>query len=1365
MPVYLNSKIKVIENEYNLVVDTPEITATERISKPILYSDERMYPPTRNLTSPTHIITGQNYGNGVYYTSESSVYTGESNIYYGYSAFNTSNTTGFHGNSSNQYSGASYIAGNYIVNDYLGDWIKINLPVKVKLSKYGIKQRSGFADRAPGKYKIYGSNDDKNWDVLVNKTATIYYTNGYFEESITTYESYKYFAIVCNELYGSGDMLNLDEWYIYGSEQLIDKELVYESQTPVTEYTTLESDKDYLVAHYKFDAGQELTDSIGNYPLTNTGSVTFPTNVKVVGKSSYFPNSDYNGYLNITGDFNPYNIWKGNGISFSIWYNLNYANTDDYGRIFEFGSDTENRGTITARPQTNGIQLYWKTSSGNGPSVVIASGTMDDSWHHIVWTIDTAGKWSAYIDGVNQYISANYPIPNITYSNNRIGKSIYHNTGSQDLKGYLDDFRVYNKVLTETEIYYLANNMIIKSNYNYLTFKYDKTKYPSIDADNNYLIAHYKFDDNLNDSSNNNNNLVSSLKTKLSRSTYNTPIKAYSNNQWSNNGYDSQNCVFNFDIIFQAPNTRNECLFEAGGAGVGAYLGIVYVNSSKIKLRLRCGEGSQNFGVANSYKAEAETDITEYFDGRVHNITWEVKPTSRGRIRLWIDNKLLIDQTANSRLGNSDVANIWTGSNSWGYGKVSSSITTGDSGTAYSGKLGPIKSYANTLVNTDAPVYDGTKSVIGKSLYLSSKAIYEIPIEKYGDFTISFWFYMSSVVNCPFFQIYYYTISSNQLVEKSYKLSISSAKVVFNTPTASFTTTESVIAEKWHYITISVDGTNSSLYLDSVLKATIGTELRPDTTYFTYLGNDSLNTGTFTGYVNDFRIYNTILSQLDINTLYEQCAKHSEYQISVNNDTNCDILIVAGGGGGGRFGGGGGGGAILFKNNIELNGNIIIKTGKGGTGAHNFDNNGTDGLDSSITIDDVEYIAKGGGGGGSRTGASPYTGRSGNSGGSGGGGSQSDSGQTYGGTSNKNTYTGWESYGNAGGNGRMGNTAWTSGGGGGAGSAGVNATSTKGGDGGTGKEFITYFGTNVGHNGYFGGGGGGNIYVNTSTTLIGYGNGGNGLYGGGGNGGYDGSTDISATDGLPNTGGGGGGSKYNNGTFEDLNGGQGGSGIVIIRYNNKPIVKQWSYSYDNPNTYYLGNVGIGMQPKQNDTLTIKGDVNITNKIYKNNTEIANIDGWNKNNVNIYRETGKVGIGTTSPQYTLDINGEVYSASGGVTGDGSTSWTTISDRNLKENIVNASYIECYNNIKNINLYRFNYKDGFNYSIDKHQLGFIAQEVQEYYPKSVIETGESIKDIDNILKLDVSQINYSLFGAFKHMIEEVKTIEDKLDNTAN
>jgi hypothetical protein len=278
----------------------------------------------------------------------------------------------------------------------------------------------------------------------------------------------------------------------------------------------------------------------------------------------------------------------------------------------------------------------------------------------------------------------------------------------------------------------------------------------------------------------------------------------------------------------------------------------------------------------------------------------------------------------------------------------------------------------------------------------------------------------------------------------------------------------------------------------------------------------------------------------------------TSHSITFEQNTLCDILIVGGGGGGGYFGGGGGGGSILFATNIILNGTCTIKTGKGGLGVSTDTQNGNNGQDSSITINGVEYIAKGGGGGGTRqNGGGGYPGRNGNDGGSGGGGSHANnSPQGFGGISNKNTYTGWLSYGNNGGKGRLGVSAnepsHASGGGGGAGSVGSDFTnSTGGGNGGSGLNFSSIFGTSVGHSGWFGGGGGGNTYQGAGN--IGYGNGGNGLFGGGGNGGFDGGTEIASQDGLPNTGGGGGGSKFDGGTAEDLNGGHGGSGIVIIR--------------------------------------------------------------------------------------------------------------------------------------------------------------------------------------------------------------------------
>ena len=297
----------------------------------------------------------------------------------------------------------------------------------------------------------------------------------------------------------------------------------------------------------------------------------------------------------------------------------------------------------------------------------------------------------------------------------------------------------------------------------------------------------------------------------------------------------------------------------------------------------------------------------------------------------------------------------------------------------------------------------------------------------------------------------------------------------------------------------------------------------------------------------------------------------TQYILNIKENIICDILIVGGGGGGGKFGGGGGGGGILFAANTALNsGSYTIRVGDGGGGDATPDDatDGINGNDSSITINSVQYIAKGGGGGGSRGVSS--RGRNGVAGGSGGGGSGTNDALYvgFGGISNKNTYDIFQSFGNNGGQGKpdlTGAPQFSSGGGGGAGSAGSNfSTTTGGGNGGTGKDFISYFGTTIGDNGWFGGGGGGQTYVDAGTRS--FGNGGSGLFGGGGRGGYESSTaELSAENGLANTGGGGGGSIWDGvsggvGIF----GGKGGSGVVIIRYRKNTITAFVGIGTTNP---------------------------------------------------------------------------------------------------------------------------------------------------------------------------------------------------------
>jgi hypothetical protein len=121
---------------------------------------------------------------------------------------------------------------------------------------------------------------------------------------------------------------------------------------------------------------------------------------------------------------------------------------------------------------------------------------------------------------------------------------------------------------------------------------------------------------------------------------------------------------------------------------------------------------------------------------------------------------------------------------------------------------------------------------------------------------------------------------------------------------------------------------------------------------------------------------------------------------------------------------------------------------------------------------------------------------------------------------------------------------------------------------------------------------------------------------------------------------------------------------------------------------------------------------------------------------------------------------------------STTWNQRSDQRIKENIVKADLKTCYDNVKNINLYRFKYIDTFNTSKqDINKLGYIAQEVKRHFPKATSRKKERLSDkreIPDLLTIDVEQINLSLYGAVKQLIKivekqnkRIKTLETLLN----
>ena len=189
------------------------------------------------------------------------------------------------------------------------------------------------------------------------------------------------------------------------------------------------------------------------------------------------------------------------------------------------------------------------------------------------------------------------------------------------------------------------------------------------------------------------------------------------------------------------------------------------------------------------------------------------------------------------------------------------------------------------------------------------------------------------------------------------------------------------------------------------------------------------------------------------------------------------------------------------------------------------------------------------------------------------------------------------------------------------------------------------------------------------------------------------------------TGSGGGGGAQGTSV-----GGSGGSGIVIIRYRRMT-----------GNTgYNIGNYG--------------GDFKVISSSYTSTSQDIDFLRITRDGGSIYNPTG-------TPL-----------------------WSTVSDRRIKDNIERASYDKCYENINNLELYRFRYIEELeNINRDKKQLGYIAQEVREIFPKAVTEgeyNNERIR-IEDMLSIDVTQINYTLYGAVKKLMEKYRDRKERLE----
>lgn len=176
--------------------------------------------------------------------------------------------------------------------------------------------------------------------------------------------------------------------------------------------------------------------------------------------------------------------------------------------------------------------------------------------------------------------------------------------------------------------------------------------------------------------------------------------------------------------------------------------------------------------------------------------------------------------------------------------------------------------------------------------------------------------------------------------------------------------------------------------------------------------------------------------------------------------------------------------------------------------------------------------------------------------------------------------------------------------------------------------------------------------------------------------------------------------------------------------------------------------------------------NSTNKIYiysnyyiahKNTTKITTPATFLVSNT---LSTGSIDIGR-GDNLTLSSPTLFNVFSDSAAKPATSTWTTVSDERLKENIVNADLDLCLNNVKNIPLKYYKWKDEYiteSQSSDRHKLGWIAQDVEAVYPKAVGK--QSMFGIEDCRTLDTDQLIASLYGAIKLLTQRVEEKEQAI-----
>lgn len=204
-----------------------------------------------------------------------------------------------------------------------------------------------------------------------------------------------------------------------------------------------------LIAVYK--AESNANDTLGTYNGTAVGGLTYTT-----GKSgNAFNLNGTTAYLNM-GDVMDIGF---NSMTYSFWFNA--SATTNYTKPFSKTIAASSQGRIISFFESGKLVFFFQPETSINAQVATTTTISTNTWYHVTLVLDRSDKLKIYLNGTldNGTASNNNLVPFIVSNYNtthpfRIGAGTASDNTTADsfFNGKIDEFNVWNRALTTTEI-------------------------------------------------------------------------------------------------------------------------------------------------------------------------------------------------------------------------------------------------------------------------------------------------------------------------------------------------------------------------------------------------------------------------------------------------------------------------------------------------------------------------------------------------------------------------------------------------------------------------------------------------------------------------------------------------------------------------------------------------------------------------------------------------------------------------------------------------------------------------------------------------------------------------------------------------